>query len=150
MNKNKLGLSSHDNEHLYNVWSNMIKRCYNEKSERYYTYGARGITVCDEWKNDFYAFAKWAINNGWNPSLSIERNDFNIGYQPDNCSFITMDEQARNKTSNIKITFNGIERCIAEWCRVLNLPDKTIYMRYERGIREPNRLFYSGDLRYSS
>lgn len=145
--KNDVGLSSCAYEKLYNVWSNMIKRCYNENSDRYSTYGERGIAVCEEWKNDFKLFAKWAVENGWKPSLSIERSNVDIGYCPENCTFITMKEQARNKTNNIFIMINGVQKCIAEWCEILGLSDKTIYMRYERGIRDPKRLFYSGDLR---
>jgi len=147
LKRNPFGLSSVDYEKLFGVWQNMIKRCYNENSDRYYTYGARGIKVCDKWKDDFHAFAEWAVKNGWKPNLSIERKDLDGNYCPDNCTFITMKEQARNKTSNVRITYQGITKCIAEWCEIFGLPDKTIYMRYARGIREPEVLFYNGDLR---
>ncbi|CUM85959.1 Uncharacterised protein [Dorea longicatena] len=144
---NEFGLNSIEYERLYNVWANMRKRCYDTKSDRYYAYGAKGITVCDEWKDDFHAFAKFAIDNGWNSKLSIERIDLAKGYEPQNCIFITMKQQARNKTSNIKVNYNGEIKCIAEWCEVLGLNDKRTYRRYQLGIRNPDILFYPGDLR---
>ena len=125
----------------------MCKRCYNKSNDRYYAYGAKGIMVCDEWRNDFHSFAKFAIDNGWNPKLSIERIDVHKGYEPDNCTFITMKQQARNKTSNIKINYRDEEKCIAEWCEILGLNDKRTYRRYKLGIRNPEILFYPGDLR---
>ena len=145
--KNQVGLSSHDYEKLFNVWRNMKNRCYDEKSDRFYAYGARGISVFGEWKDNFRIFAKWAVKNGWNPSLSIERKDLDIGYFPSNCTFITMDEQARNKTSNVRIIVGGIDKCIAEWCRIIGLSDKLVYARYKRGMRDPSILLYDGDLR---
>jgi hypothetical protein len=147
LKRNLFGLSSVDYEKLFDVWQNMKNRCYNESSERYYTYGARGISVCEEWKDNFHAFAEWAVKNGWKPSLSIERKDLDEDYCPDNCTFITMKEQARNKTNNVRVIVDGVDRCIAEWCEILGLSDKTIYARYYRGIREPDILLYNGDLR---
>ena len=148
LGKNVLGLTSVDYEKLYNVWKNMKQRCYDKKSERYYTYGARGIGVCDEWIDNFKAFAKWAYENGWNPQLSIERRNLNESYSPDNCMFITMKEQARNKTSNVRIIINGVDKCLAEWCEIYGVPYKRVHRRYSfYGIREPSDLFYDGDLR---
>lgn len=145
--RNKVNLPTNEYEKLYNVWSNMIKRCYNENCDRYYTYGARGIQVCNEWKNNFQSFAKWAVNNGWKCNLSIERKDHDGNYCPENCTFITMAEQAKNKTNNVNITYNGETKCIAEWCEIIGLDAKTAYARYARGHREPEVILYKGDLR---
>lgn len=145
--KNSVGLSSEEYERLYNVWRNMKKRCYNENSDRYYTYGARGIVICEEWYNNFRAFAAWAVEHGWNKTLSIERKDVNGPYSPDNCVFITMSEQMRNKTSNVVIEVNGERHCLIEWCEIYGVPYKRIHRRYQLGITEPERLFYPGDLR---
>ena len=147
MKLNNFGLSSNDYAKLYGVWKNMKDRCNNESSDRYYTYGARGIRVCDEWENDFHLFAKWAIDNGWKVGLSIERKDLNKNYCPNNCTFITMREQARNKTSNVRIVYDGKDKCVAEWCEIFGLDAKTVYARYARGIREPTILFYAGNLK---
>lgn len=145
--RNRVGLSSVEYERLYNVWHNMMKRCYDEKSDRYYTYGARGITVCEEWREDFRTFALWAVSHGWNKTLSIERRDVNGEYSPDNCTFVSMKEQMRNKTSNVVIRVNGEERCMIEWCEIYGVPYKRVHRRYHLGITEPERLFYPGDLR---
>lgn len=147
MRKNSLGLSSQDYEKLYNVWKNMKSRCYDKKSERYYTYGKRGIRVCQEWRNNFRLFAKWAVENGWNTGLSIERKDHNGNYYPENCTFITMAEQARNKTSNVLVSFNGETKCVVEWAEEIGLDPKTIYARIYRGEKDPNIILYKGDLR---
>lgn len=98
-------------------------------------------------EDDFHLFADWALKNGWTPFLSIERKNLDQGYSPDNCEFITMKQQARNKASNIRVVYRGEDKCIAEWCEILGLNDKRTYRRYQLGIREPEVLFYPGDLR---
>ncbi len=145
--RNKVNLNSSDYEKLYNTWRNMMHRCYDEKSDRYYTYGARGIKICEEWKNDFKIFAKWATDNGWKVGLSIERKDYNGMYCPENCTFITMKEQARNKTNNIYLTIDGVTKCIAEWCENSKVQAKTAYARYKRGYRDPYIILYEGNIR---
>ena len=144
--KNKFGLSSEHYEKLFNVWRNMVKRCHDEKNDRYYAYGARGIRVCTEW-HDFRTFAKWAVENGWKSGLSIERKDVNKNYMPENCCFITMKLQARNKTSNVFIFYNGEKKCVAEWSELLGIDAKTIYQRIYRGITDPEILLYNGNIR---
>lgn len=144
---NPYGLERETYEKLYDVWNNMIKRCYNPKSDRYYTYGAKGIRVCEEWKNDFHEYARWALKNGWNKGLSIERKDYNKNYCPENCKFITMKEQARNKRTNVVVEHKGEKRCVAEWCEILGLEDKTIYRRIALGHTDPEIILYKGDLR---
>lgn len=146
--KNELGLPSYEYERLYGVWRSMKSRCYDKRSERYYTYGARGIKVCEEWKNNFRLFAKWAVENGWKYGLSIERINHNENYCPENCTFITMAEQARNKTSNVLITHNGETHCVVEWCEILGLKNpKTVYRRIYAGYTDPEIILYNGDLR---
>lgn len=148
--KNEVGLDSRTYEILYNVWRNMVKRCEDKSSERYYTYGERGISVCDEWHN-FRTFAKWAVCNGWKRGLSIERKNLNDGYCPDNCIFITMAEQAKNKTNNIRLSINGENYCLSEWCRRLDFPFKVAWSRYHRSrYRDAATIFYPGDLRRRS
>lgn len=147
LNKNSYGMLSKDYEKLYGVWSNMRKRCYNPKSERYYSYGEKGICICEKWKNDFHSFADWCLENGWNPKLSIERIDVHKNYCPENCTFITMKEQARNKTSNVLITKNGETRCATEWGELLGINPKSIMARIYRGYNDPNVILFQGDLR---
>ena len=80
---------------LYNIWDKMKSRCYKESNNRYNRYGGRGITVCNEWKNDFQAFYDWAIANGYNDELTIDRIDVNGNYEPSNCQWLTTSENTK-------------------------------------------------------
>lgn len=87
---------------LYKVWQGMKTRCYNGKFIYYKNYGGRGISICDEWKCNFLTFYKWAINNGYQEGLTIDRTNNDGNYEPNNCRWVTRAEQNRNqrKTKN--------------------------------------------------
>ena len=85
------------NTRLYSIWSHMKQRCENPNSNRFCYYGARGIVVCSEWKDDFLAFYQWAMNNGYDDALSIDRIDTNGNYEPSNCRWATATMQNRNR-----------------------------------------------------
>lgn len=87
----------HQNPRIYRIWQSMKSRCYYKKNKFYHCYGGRGITVCDDWKHSFNKFAEWALQNGYDDELSIDRIDVNRGYFPENCRWVTMAEQQRNK-----------------------------------------------------
>ena len=74
---------------LYGVWCGMKSRCYNANKRSYVDYGARGITVCDEWLDDFRAFYDWSVGRGHVPGKQIDRIDGNKGYSPSNCRFVS-------------------------------------------------------------
>ena len=99
-NNKSHGLIKHP---LYTRWAGMHQRCYNKNNHKYKNYGARGIIVCDEWKNKFTNFYNWAIDNGWkeNSGLSLDRIDVNGNYEPNNCRWADATTQARN-TRDIK------------------------------------------------
>lgn len=117
---------------IYNIWSNMKGRCYNENSEDYKDYGGRGIRVCQEWLDDFMNFYNWAMASGYANNLTIDRIDVNGDYRPENCRWITNEEQQTNKTTTRYIEFNGKRQSLAEWSRELNIPYHTISQRINR------------------
>lgn len=82
---------------LYRIWSGMKQRCYNPRRSRYPDYGGRGITICQEWKNDFSEFQRWALSNGYADNLSIDRINDNKGYSPENCRWATVEQQNNNR-----------------------------------------------------
>ncbi len=106
---------------LYNTWCNMKRRCNNPSAHEYKYYGAKGIRLCEEWNNDFISFMNWSYANGYNDTLTIERIDYNSDYRPDNCKWIPSNEQAKNKSTNLFITYKGKTQILADWCRELNL-----------------------------
>ena len=115
---------------LYHIWKNMKQRCDNTNSHKYYIYGARGITVCDEWKNDFMIFYNWSMNNGYKDNLSIDRIDNEKGYNPENCRWVNNKTQANNRRNNILITYDGVTNNLKQWSEVLNIPYSTLRNRY--------------------
>lgn len=102
---------------LFRIWCGMRARCSYKTSLSYKNYGGKGISVCDEWAKDFVNFQSWAIENGYDDSLSIDRKDNNLGYCPENCKWSDSLTQANNKTSNTKVTAFNETKTLAEWTR---------------------------------
>lgn len=121
------------NTRLYNIWSEMKKRCYNENAPKYKNYGGRRITVCEEWLDDFVNFKKWAMENGYSDHLTIDRINNNGNYEPSNCRWATIEEQNNNRRSNKMITFSGETHNLKYWCETLSLPYSPIELRLARG-----------------
>lgn len=83
--------------YLYKCWKNMSSRCFQEKDNHYYRYGGRGITVDKSWY-DYLIFKEWALNNGWELGLSIDRIDVDGNYEPSNCRWIALEENVKYST----------------------------------------------------
>lgn len=121
------------NTRLNRIWRKMKNRCTNPSNTSYKNYGGRGITVCQEWADSFETFRDWAMANGYRDALTIDREDVNGPYSPENCRWITNQKQQNNRRDNHYITFNGETRTITEWARLYNLSENALVHRIQRG-----------------
>lgn len=117
---------------LHYVWIDMRQRCENENSDRFELYGERGISVCDEWQ-DFESFRAWALANGYQEGLTIDRIDVNGNYTPANCRWVTQVVQCNNTRRNKMLTHNGKTMSMADWSRYYNLNYHTLRSRLRIG-----------------
>lgn len=115
----------------YNIWHSMKKRCYDPNNQSYKNYGGRGITVCNEWINDFKQFFK-DMGPRSSPQHSINRKNNNDNYKPDNCEWSTLEEQNNNKRTTKKITYKNQTKSLKNWCDELSLPYNTVFARLNR------------------
>ena len=118
---------------IYLIWRGMKRRCFNPKSKMFSYYGGRGITVCGAWKGAFLPFYKWAMENGYKDNLTIDRIDINGNYCPENCRWVTKQEQQYNKRNNILITYNGNTMCLNQWAEILGMNKSVLYYRIRQG-----------------
>ena len=119
---------------IYYIWSSMKARCNNPNLKAYHNYGGRGITVCDEWKDNFEAFKEWALKNGYSDDLTIERKDVDGNYCPENCCWITLSEQGKNRRNSLRfIDIDGNEKLVSEVAEKNNIPMYTVRLRVNRG-----------------
>lgn len=128
------------NTRLYRIWNNMKSRCYNPHFSQYKNYGARGISVCDEWKDDFQSFHDWAISHGYTDELTIDRIDNNGNYRPDNCRWINNKAQSNNRRSNHIVTIENETKTLTEWCEIYDINYQTVQDRIRRGWSESDAL----------
>ena len=118
---------------LFSIWANMLTRCHNPKFIRYYRYGGRGITVCDEWRNDFMSFYNWAMANGYDDSLTIDRINNDGNYEPSNCRWVTIKIQCNNRGNNHIVTLYGVSKPLNEMAELYGINPKTVRDRLKRG-----------------
>lgn len=119
---------------IYDAYYTMITRCYNPKNKDYKNYGARGIKICPSWLKDKQVFFKWALKNGWNKGLSIDRINNNGPYSPKNCRWTDMKTQNRNRRNNHMITYNGKNQCVAELAEELGIKYSVLYSRIKKSM----------------
>ena len=125
---------------LYNIWGKIIDRCENNKHTHYKNYGAKGITICKEWRNNFAEFRDWSLSHGYTDVLSIDRIDVNGNYEPSNCRWADARTQANNRRNTIFVELNGKTVCLSEAARLSGIPHTILDSRYHRGDRG-ERLF---------
>lgn len=124
------GITNHP---LYRVYHSMKDRCYRPNDAEYHNYGGRGITMCDEWKNDVGAFYNWAIAHGYKKGLSIDRINPNGNYCPENCRWADWVTQGNNKRTCHYMTLNNETHTMTEWAKILNIPLTMLKSRIRRG-----------------
>lgn len=119
---------------LYKIWDGMRGRCKRETHKHFKDYGGRGVSICTEWES-FDIFKEWAIANGYTDGLTLDRIDCNGNYEPKNCRWATMKEQARNKRNNHRVTVEGRTMTLSECVEQYSIPKSTIRWR-ERHNRD--------------
>lgn len=128
------------NTRIYEIWWGIVQRCKDKNSRNYKNYGAKGITLCEEW-GKFIPFYEWAILNGYKDDLTIERIDNSQGYYPDNCCWKTAKE---HRSTNVFYVVNGEKLTIAEISEKYGVNYQCLHKRLrkykwsiEKAITEP-------------
>lgn len=128
---------------IHGVWNGMIQRCTNTNSASYEDYGARGITVCERWRQ----FANFYADMGESNGLTLERIDNNGGYSRENCRWATRQEQGQNKRNNVFIFHLGHTKTLTQWAREYGISDNLLRTRFvyggwtiERALNTPKRV----------
>ena len=127
------GESGHRKTVLYKCWEAIVQRCTNPNDKRYPSYGGRGITVCDAWRNSFIAFRDWANANGYREGLEIDREDNDGGYEPSNCRWVTHRQNNWNTRRSRLCEINGEIKSLAEWCEIYNMDYALVHWRIHHG-----------------
>lgn len=127
----------------YNIWNHMKRRCHNPNDGNYIHYGARGITVCAEWRDSFEAFYAH-VGPRPGPEYTIDRIDVNGNYEPGNVRWTTIAVQNRNRRDSIRLTHDGRTQVISDWAREYGVPVGKATRRYHEG-RPWEEIFFPGD-----
>lgn len=126
-----LQVCTHAIDITYNALGHTLRsmktRCYNPKCDHYKDYGGRGITVCDEWLKCAKSFQEWSLENGWKPGLQLDRINNNLGYEPNNCRWVSFTVNQNNKRSNVFLEVDGIRQTVSDWSRILNIKSGTMF-----------------------
>lgn len=117
---------------LHKIWGSMHERCEYEKHVQYHNYGGRGICVCDEW-SEYIPFAKWAFNHGCHNGLTLDRIDPNGIYEPSNCRWVTIKEQANNKRTNRIVVYREQEYTLTQLAEMIGINKTTLKERLNLG-----------------
>lgn len=136
---------------LYDIYYAMIKRCYQPNNKDYKWYGGRGIQVCPDWKESATSFVKWCKENNYQQGLWLDRIDTNKDYAPQNCRWVTPQEQQRNRRNNFLVEYNGELKLLAELAEEFGIKYTTLKKRIRLGwsvedaLKKPVREFANSD-----
>lgn len=129
------------NTKIYGVWCSMKARCYNENTKSYKDYGAKGICVCEEWKNNFEEFYLWSMEHGYQEGLQIDRINNNGNYEPSNCRWVTRKENMNNTSKNVMLEHEGEVKTLSQWSEIVGTSEKLISARLKKGWNPEEALF---------
>ena len=115
---------------LYRVYAGMKQRCVDRNKKDWKKYGGRGITVCEEWRNNFQIFYDWSMANGYKHGLQIDRINGSLGYSPNNCRWVTPKENSINRNSTIWV----YGMCLWDYCHKHNKVYSTVITRLKKGL----------------
>ena len=127
---------------IYGVWAGTKDRTNPQHKNHKNNYRKLNISMCEEWRNSFLSFYNWAISNGYKEEklpngknkYTIDRIDCYGDYCPENCRWITADEQMNNTTKNKFIEYNGQVKTLSEWCKELGLNYGLVNQRLHSGF----------------
>lgn len=119
-------------EVLYRVWVNMIQRTEDQTVRAYKNYGGRGISMCAQWRGDYEVFRGWAMENGWEQGLEVDRRDNNGNYGPENCRIVTRKINCNNTRRTRIHEYNGEMLSITQIDELLGIPPKKIMQRIDK------------------
>lgn len=124
---------------IYKIWSDMQQRCTNKNAINYNRYGGKGITVCDEWLNDFRTFLAWANSQNYNDAaerskerkdrLTLDRIDSSGNYCPENCRWTTYEQQVKNRSNTIRLEYDGEDKTLSEISEIVGIDYSVLYRR---------------------
>lgn len=123
---------------LRDILKGMIRRCHNVNNPSYKDYGAKGIRVCEDWRNNYQLFNDWAVANGYQEGLSIDRINHDGNYEPSNCRWITQSDNSKYKSTTNYITVKGITDSGKGWSR-----------RLGKGINFINKMIRNKGMEYT-
>lgn len=136
----------------YVSWTAMISRCENPHRSHFSAYGGRGIRVCQRWRQSFESFLQ---DMGPRPrGTTLDRINVDGNYEPTNCRWATVREQANNVRDNVRLTIDGRTQTAAEWAREYGVSPYTVYSRVKRGLspvaslqpkRPPTKIRHEGE-----
>lgn len=134
---------------LYIIWRSMRERCLCETYHVYKDYGAKGVTICDEW-SDFAVFREWAVANGFRKGLTLDRIRNSEGYSPNNCRWADRETQTYNSSQTEDLTFRGVTKPGPVWAKEHGLTPSQLRQRLrsgwslERALTEPIKAEHAG------
>lgn len=125
------------NKQILSSYQAMMGRCYNKNNQAYRLYGAKGVSVCKKWVEDYFSFEKWSVENGWMPGLVIDKDIKGTGllYSPENCMWATQKENSNKTSANVYYNFNGQQFTLSAIAELIGIKRATLDSRLRSGIK---------------